>query len=102
LVVLGCASLSSELIPTFETARVHIAGIIRLAVESRLWIEIPEDLCQVPVIFVLPFVTGLLQSNPGVLAPINQRGRIGIRREQVAKGRSSITLECGIEGFQEL
>src|SRR5581483_6991281 len=85
-----------------ETAGIHIPGIIGLTIKARLWIGIPENLCQIPVIFVLPLIAGLLQSNPGVLAPIHQRGRVRIRREQVAEGWPSIMLERRINGVEEL
>ena len=46
-----------------------------------------ENLREIPVIVVLAHVADLLERDPGLFAPILQRGRIGVRGQQRAEGR---------------
>src|ERR1039458_9730681 len=60
-----------------------------------------ENLGQIPVIVVLPHVSGLLQGNPRTLTPVLQRGWVGIGREQRAEWRRPELLHDDLDGGQD-
>src|SRR5688572_29846645 len=62
------------------SARVLIAGIIRFSVQCRSWILGFEYFSEIPIIVVFAFVAYLMQCHPGTIAPVFERGRVGICR----------------------
>ena len=102
LVVFFGPARSAELVASSAALApcIHVAGIVRLTVQSRLRMGLVENLSQIPVIVVLAHVSGLLQGNPRALTPVLECGWVGIRREQRAEWRRSELLHDDFDGGQ--